>query len=261
MNNERLEQKLNELLDKRQSCRETEKNSSLSEQEKQTDCFEAYAQLEAATEQWKAKLPQVDLTDSVLAKLAFDQNNPDAENHLARETTDQSLLSEQSPSRRNHRRGYQVIALFTAVAAVVCLLIFWGPTEPATQDISQTPSQTPAEETTSPIETNSLSDNQTPSVADNSATENADFSDLVQQAGTASLTIASDTAGALSKITSAVMLTQSNFDWRAESENFRPRSNLVPAEWDQPLKPLGKNLSGAFDFLREAVPAESAPAT
>jgi hypothetical protein len=229
--------------------------------------WQQFTLLDQTIPQWKSCLPPVDLTDAVLAQLAFNQsfeiNDPSHADVVASSQRERSA-SMPDPRSRNDRperlravslvrrnnsgSGRSVVAVLAVVATV--LLLISQPFGSGTTFQSNTleDSAVVRSRRTIPVET----------PAGESAT---DVEAIVRDAGSAYLVLARNTADVFSD--AVALIPKQTFlqpDGASTSDSAADNANPeIP--FGRQLKPIGRDVEHAFDFLFEAILTGKEPAT
>jgi len=210
--------------------------------------WEQYALLDEAITAWRAGVPDVDLTDSVLSRLAFDS---------------QTTAPAATVAAVHSRRRARWIAVASASAAALLVALLLSPLA-RVNDAPEVAGNQPVLPATGPANSSTpeAAEPLAPVVAVRPAVdENDDDTELtllVRDAGSAYLGLANGAAEAVAQgamLLPAVALVSGDGVTVDEA----------PASWvDQfrrDLTPIGRNIENALEFLFDAVPAEPPPAT
>ena len=189
------------------------------------DRWEQFAILDRAISDWRIQLPEVDLADAVLARMAFD--NPASRTTL-------SVHSTESKTARGRARPLAAITICATALVVACLVILTpghspGPSNSPGDDTAIVETAPPAAEPAEPIDV------------------------ALRDAGSAWLALANQTAEA---VTEAGTLRPSP-DVLAEVEAPAPPTRRWYESLGEDLKPIGANVENAAGFLIEAVSINS----
>jgi len=214
--------------------------------------WEQYALLDDAIAAWRAGVPDVDLADAILSRLAFDS-----------QTTAPAPLAAQNLPAAPSRRRARWVAVASASAAALFAALLLSPlarvndAPEVARDQPVLPSAAPViPSTPDPAEPSAPVVAVRPAVDEND--DDAELTLLVRDAGSAYLGLANGAAEAVAQ--GAVLLPAV-----ALVSGDGATADEAPASWvDQfrrDLTPIGRNIENALEFLLDAVPAEPPPAT
>ena len=187
--------------------------------------WQRFTLLQQAIPLWKAQVPDVDLSDSVILRVAAGQ--PAAASR---------------PARSSRLRW--AVALTTAAAVCALAVILWpAPENRQVVESPQPPVVEPQQDDT-PLE---------PVVAMQPAHEGA-----VRKGGDAIMVLAENAAGAVVKTPMFLPPASALSAGDTGQTDEAPASSWL-AEWSQDLQPIGREVGNAMNFLLDAVPLEPAP--
>ena len=224
--------------------------------------WEQYLLIDEALPEWITAVPDPDLADSVLARLAFENREQTAapvEIAAALSTKNVPDAIRVRGARAVDRRRLLVAATVLAAAAVVAAVLL--PLIPANRaDVARAPgaSRRAPDQSAMPEPGHPSADKQ-PLAAGHRRpeTEGAELTLAVRDAGAAYLGLANDAAEALTQ--GAVLLPPAAMNSRADADDGAKPTWVDRVRGD--LAPLAQRLEGALDFLIDAFPAEQTPAT
>jgi hypothetical protein len=208
---ERSEEQLRELRDHAASCKHCRA------------VWQEFAVLRQAIPLWKARMPDVDLVDAVMAR-----------------THELRPLASRSTSI-----GWWVSAAVATAAACVLALAVW----PSAPDNAPQPDLQLAD-TDEP-------DPLTAPLADEQPTQ-GEVGSLVRDATDPYLELAEGVTDAVRGTRKFLPATEALADNEAQQED-RPSPASWINDWSQDLEPIGRDVANAMNFLLDAVPADPAP--
>ena len=224
--------------------------------------WEQYAVLERAIPLWKNRVPDVDLTDAVLARAAV---RADAEKDESESPQDPVVRrapegeafpagtggGRSRPAVTSRRRVWHLVTLLAIGAAVLVLLVrsVMFPTgsdrQTPTTIVKQDSGKAPLRDT--------------PQQPQNEA--HAEIDTLLRDAGSAYVVLARGAADALAEVRVFAPGGARESVSPGNGGSFLPGTSDALKQWSRGLKPIGQDLEDALDFLFEAVPLEAAPTT
>lgn len=197
-----------------------------------TECrahWQRHCVLERAVTMWRAEVPVVDLVDTIVARNAFDQPTRAKETQPVASRTDKF-------ERTPQRQAWGSVAVAAATLLLGSLTLF---NASFTHRDRQVASSTLAGKEPNAVAVTDSND--------------AELETLVEDAGTAYWTLASQAAEAVAEVSRAVTPTRLALLPIEESES----ETTQPAGWGNDLKPIGRDFGQALDFLFDAIPSEN----
>ena len=244
-----LSQLLNESVENRSTLEERVLTAHTAKCDSCAALVDSHFLLSRGIGSWLEGVPDVDLTEAVLADLAVDSNLTfqSAPTFQAAIETPSDHVSRQIPSRG--------IAL--VLAAAVCLFVvaplLFSPNGPQT---IQTPTD---HKTLAAIETGASHPASNPAVE-----PQPEINGLVRNMGTAYLGLAGEmqtTLNDAADLIPTVSFTGTEISVpKTNSGDPKPNSANTP-EWTDDFKPIGKKVGKAFGFLLDAIPMNPANST
>lgn len=256
MNCTEFEQTLNECIESRRSAgvgpmREHAANCMACGQR-----WELEVILRRAIPIWKDQTPSVDLVESVLGKLAFDDRYPIQNAKLSRDVAglDEADSRVQDSIGRGHRRaspqqtGWQSIAILVTVASLLFMLAF-ALARPVTVDKNR-PSGG------GQIAAGNI---KTDNPLQQSNQDEPEIDSLLRDAGSAYLVLAKGAAHVL--VDARMLLPPTDFNDSIFGSDQNPSDQRASGsgKWRRELQHIGRDLGNAVDFLLDAVPAKANP--
>jgi len=218
---ERSEERLRELRDHAASCKHCR------------PVWRDFLVLRQSIPLWKARRPEVDLVDAVMAR-----------------------RPEVRPARsRSTSIGWWVSAAVATAAACVLALAVWpsAPGNAPQPDLQLVDTDEPgpqSEPLTAPVPDEQLPDEQR---------DQGEVASLVRDATDPYLELAEGVADAVRDTRKFLPTAETLADNETSPEEVPPGPASWINDWSQDLEPIGRDVANAMNFLLDAVPADPAP--
>ncbi|GAB4140457.1 MAG: hypothetical protein Tsb009_09790 [Planctomycetaceae bacterium] len=216
----------------------------------------AHRLLETAIQSWRTGIPEVDLTDAIMNQMQQEWEQTSSSISVAAEesphTTTSLKRNERSPSGTSGSTGKRFHGMTMATISAACLLALFT--------LLNHPGTTPTGSKPGELQTLALS-NSTDSSNPKEINENAkpEIEGLVRDMGAAYQGLAIEMKSTLSE--TAELFSSVSFlgEQPGNSRKKEASPDPVPSlsnEWTENIKPIGKEVGKAFDFLFDSIPAD-----